>query len=108
MPGKRRREPANTTGRIPFVWVEDHDTGHRYDVPQNAVRPGMTPVDGYDLNWGRTARRTKHFVGKGGGRATPEQPAGDVDAAQTAAPEQAPKAPAAKPVTRLPKSSASN
>lgn len=92
MPGKRRREPANTTGRIPFVWVEDVDTGHRYDVPQDKIRPGMTPVEGYELNYTVVARRTKFRTDLANEPAAPtrvDQPPGDVNAEQAVTSEQA-------------------
>ncbi|MFI2663279.1 hypothetical protein [Micromonospora carbonacea] len=64
--GGRRSAPRDTTGRVPFVWVEDADTGHRYDVPQTAIRDGMTPVPDYPLNWGRRARPAKYRTDLGG------------------------------------------
>jgi hypothetical protein len=82
---RSRRESVNTRGRVPFVWVEDDTTGHRYDVPETAVRKGMTPVDGVEKNYGRRPRPTKHFVGKGGEPSTPggSQPTATVTATAT-------------------------
>ncbi|MEV5819302.1 hypothetical protein AB0L22_09015 [Micromonospora haikouensis] len=67
-----RRAPRDTSGRVPFVWVEDADTGHRYDVPQNAIRDGMVPVPDYPLNWGRRARPPKFRVDLAGSDAAPK------------------------------------
>ena len=64
--GRRSREPRDTTGRIPFIWVEDDSTGYRYDVPENAIRPGMTPVKGVDKNWTGSARPAKYRTTKAG------------------------------------------
>ncbi|MFG1846774.1 hypothetical protein [Micromonospora carbonacea] len=67
-----RRTPRDTTGKVPFVWVEDADTGHRYDVPQTAIRDGMTPVPDYPLNWGRRARPAKYRTDLAGSDAAPK------------------------------------
>jgi hypothetical protein len=75
-------------GRIPFVWVSDDTTGHRYDIKQTALREGMTPVDGVDLNWSDDPRPTKFFTGKDGADSAPrrtEVPSGDEVAAAKAA-----------------------
>lgn len=56
----QRELAARARGVIPFVWVQDDDTGHRYDVPEPSVRTGMTPVPGYPLNFDRAARPTKY------------------------------------------------
>lgn len=70
-----RADKARARGRIPFVWVRDDTTGHAYDVPENAVTSGMTPVPGYELNFTGKARRTKYFVDKGGNPGSPAKPA---------------------------------
>lgn len=62
MPSRNLGSPE--PGRIPFTWVSDDSTGHRYDTKQ--VRAGMTPVEGVELNWTDNARETKFFTGKGG------------------------------------------
>ncbi|MFI1194084.1 hypothetical protein ACH4T9_12615 [Micromonospora sp. NPDC020750] len=67
-----RRAPRDTSGRVPFVWVKDADTGHRYDVPQTAVRDGMTPVPDYPLNWGRRARPPKYRTDLAGSDTPPK------------------------------------
>lgn len=74
MPTSRptRRTTADS-GRVPFVWVRDDDTGHCYDVPENAVPASVTPVADYPLNYTGNARRTKYHVDKGG---VPSPPAG--------------------------------
>ena len=58
------RNPGN--GRIPFVWVQDDDTGHRYDVREDVIAAGMTPVKDYPLNWSTVAREPKFATSKGG------------------------------------------
>lgn len=68
---RSRRESVNTRGRVPFVWVEDDTTGHRYDVLETALRAGMTPVEGVEKNYTGRARPAKHFVGKGGEQTRP-------------------------------------
>lgn len=77
--------PVTPRGRVPFVWVEDDDTGHRYDVPEYAILPGMTRVDGYDLNWTGSARPTKYRTGKAPEpQARVDEPSGDAVAAAKA------------------------
>lgn len=91
-----RRAPRTTTGRVPFVWVQDDDTGHRYDVLETALRPGMTPVEGVDKNYTGRARRSKHRTDLAGGDATGQQSgqpqttvtgAGDTSAGDTDKPD---------------------
>lgn len=59
-----------------WIWVRDDTAGAHYDVEERALRPGMTPVEGYPSNSGPGARprRTKPFVDKDG---TPGVPASD-------------------------------
>lgn len=75
--GGGRRATRTTTGRTPFVWVQDDSTGHRYDVLETALRPGMTPVEGVEKNYTGRARRPKHRTDLAGNDATgagqPEQ-----------------------------------
>lgn len=71
-----RRAPAQTSGRVPYVWVSDDDTGHRYDIPEPAVREGMTPVEGVEPNYTQHPRPTKYFVGKAGDPTTPAESSG--------------------------------
>lgn len=84
-----RRNGVPKPGQVPYVWVEDVSTGHRYDVPRSAVRPGMTPVPGYALNWTGQPRATKHRVDKAGAAPPPRsatpppQPATPEQAAET-------------------------
>lgn len=70
-----RRAPRNTDerGRVPFVWVEDTDTGHRYDVLETALRDGMKPVEGAELNYTGKARRAKYRTDLAGNDATGQQ-----------------------------------
>ncbi len=72
-----RRATNRTTSRTPFIWVEDNDTGHRYDVPETALRAGMTPVEGVEKNLTGRARRPKYRTDLAGNDATrsgqPEQ-----------------------------------
>lgn len=56
----QRELAARARGVIPFVWVQDDDTGHRYDVPETSLRDGMTPVKDYPLNITGMARPTKY------------------------------------------------
>lgn len=79
-----RRAPRNTDerGRVPFVWVEDTDTGHRYDVLETALRDGMKPVEGAELNYTGRARRTKYRTDLAGNDAT-----GSTDRSGTQTPE---------------------
>ena len=81
MPSKDLGQPE--VGRVPFVWVSDDDTGHRYDIKQSSLRAGMTPVDGVDLNWTDNPRETKFFTAKDGESSAPrtEVASGDVAAA---------------------------
>ncbi|GGM27143.1 hypothetical protein GCM10011608_09930 [Micromonospora sonchi] len=79
-----RRAPR-TTARIPYVWVEDTTTGHRYDVLETALRDGMKPVEGYDLNYTGRPRRTKHRTDLAGESATGQR------AAHSAAPVEQPQ-----------------
>lgn len=52
-----------TDGRKAFVWVQDADTGHRYDVPARSLpRRGLTPVEGYPLNYNDGGRPAKSRV----------------------------------------------
>lgn len=80
-----RRVPRNTTGRVPYVWVEDTDTGHRYDVPETALRDGMKPVEGVELNHGAKPRRTKYRTDLAGNDAT-RTAATDADTPDTGEP----------------------
>lgn len=106
MPERRPRRDSSGNGRVPFVWVTDDSTGHRYDVPQNAIRPGMTPVEGYELNYTKNARRTKYRTDLANEPAVPtpvEQPSGDpVVAAQPAvgSGEPSPEITATKPTVK--------
>lgn len=86
MPERQPRRDSTRTGRVPFVWVEDADTKHRYDVLETSIEVGMTPVEGYDLNWSDKAREPKFFVEKDG-QAAPvivDEPSGDAVAARKA------------------------
>jgi hypothetical protein len=78
-----RRAPRDTTGRVPFVWVEDTSTGHRYDVLETALRPGMTPVKGVDKNYTGRARPTKYRTDKAGNPTTSTAGTADADAGTT-------------------------
>jgi hypothetical protein len=92
--GGRGRESATPGDRVPYTWVSDDSTGHRFDV--KVVRPGMTPVPGVELNYGPTPRRPKHNVDKSGAPAVPSrvpESSGDATAAQ-AAPATSPQKPA--------------
>lgn len=51
---------VDTGGRRAWVWCQDADTGHRYDVLASRLpRKGLTPVEGYPLNFKQTAREAK-------------------------------------------------
>lgn len=73
-----------------WIWVRDDATGAHYDVDATALRPGMTPVEGYPPNHGPHPRPTKTFVDKAGqpalpaGRAT--EPASDENPSTTEPP----------------------
>lgn len=58
-------------GEIPFVWVQDDTTGHRYDVAETAIGEGMTPVAGVELNWTGSARPPKYRTDKAGDEPSP-------------------------------------
>lgn len=80
-----RERPPRADGRPPFVWVEDDDTGHRYDIPQTAVRAGMTAVPGYPLNWSGKARAPKfrsQLFSTGVVEPNVDEPSGDAVAAR--------------------------
>ncbi|MBM0237738.1 hypothetical protein JNW88_12225 [Micromonospora sp. ATA32] len=68
--GGRRAPRTDDRGRVPFVWVEDTDTGHRYDVLETALRDGMKPVDDVELNYTGRARKAKYRVDLAGNDAT--------------------------------------
>lgn len=53
-------------GRIPFVWCQDDSTGHRYDIREDVLTDGMTPVKDYPLNWSGAAREPKFATTKSG------------------------------------------
>ncbi|WP_341719935.1 hypothetical protein QQG74_09615 [Micromonospora sp. FIMYZ51] len=81
-----RRSTRTPTGRVPFVWVQDDTTGHRYDVPENAIRAGMTPVPDYPKNTTGRARPAVFRTDLAGESTTPQQPAADEAAEQPTAP----------------------
>ncbi|QKW15382.1 hypothetical protein [Verrucosispora sp. NA02020] len=85
--GGGRRAARTTPNRTPYVWVEDDSTGHRYDVLETALRPGMTPVEGYDKNYTGRPRHPKHRTDLSGqnSRAAGVTTAGDTDADTPAA-----------------------
>jgi hypothetical protein len=68
--GGRRTPRIDDRGRTPFIWVQDDDTGHRYDVLETALRDGMTPVDGVEPNYTGRARRPKYRTDLAGNDAT--------------------------------------
>jgi hypothetical protein len=39
-----------------YIRVVSDDTGHEYDVDEQSLRPGMTPIEGYPPNSGPGAR----------------------------------------------------
>lgn len=59
-------DPNVGRGEIPFVWVQDDATGHRYDVAETAIGEGVTRVPGVPLNWTESARPPKYRTDKGG------------------------------------------
>lgn len=77
MPTSRPQRRTTDSGHVPFVWVRDPDTGHAYDVPENAIPDSVTVVADYPLNYSGKARRVKFFVDKGG---VPSGPASPVSA----------------------------
>ncbi|MEV2239526.1 hypothetical protein [Micromonospora sp. NPDC049891] len=75
------RAARTTPNRTPYIWVEDDSTGHRYDVLETAVRPGMTPVAGYEPNYTGRPRRPKHRTDLAGDGGTQVRGAGVTTAA---------------------------
>lgn len=51
---------VDTGGRRAFVWCEDEDTGHRFDLPARALpKKGVKVVVGYPLNFKKFGRTGK-------------------------------------------------
>jgi hypothetical protein len=83
VPERQPRRDSTRNGRIPFVWVEDADTKHRYDVLETQIEPGMTLVPDYDPNYSGKAREPKFYVTEKG--ASQSSPATDESGDATAA-----------------------
>lgn len=51
-----------------WIWCTDESTGARIDVPAGRLpREGLTPVDGYEVNFGRFGRDPKPATDLAGG-----------------------------------------
>ena len=51
---------VDTGGRPGWVWVTDDVSGHRFDIRSNRLpRAGLTPVEGYPINYNQFARPGK-------------------------------------------------
>lgn len=56
-----------------WIWCTDESTGARIDIPASRLpKDGLTPVDGYAVNFGRFARDPKPATDLAGGSPAPK------------------------------------